>query len=76
MARSNSSLQILEQIQDERLGGHVEGGGGLVQDEKVGMGQQRHGDGAALQHAAGQLMGVALDHGAGVGHVDPVEHGQ
>ena len=47
--------QVLEQLDDLRLDGDVEGGGGLVGDEQPRVAGDRDGDHDPLQHAAGQL---------------------
>jgi hypothetical protein len=47
----------LDLLDDLRLGGHVEGGGGLVGDEQVGLAGDPDGDHDALSHAAGELVG-------------------
>ena len=46
-------------LQDLPLGDHVQGGGGLVEDDDARIQGQRHGDHHPLPHAAGQLMRVA-----------------
>ena len=52
------ALQLLHQLQNLSLYGDVEGGGGLVGDEQVGLAQQRHGDHDALLHTARKLVGI------------------
>lgn len=53
-------LQVLHQLQDLGLDGHVQGGGGLVGDKQLGMADEAHGDHHPLAHTAGELMGVLL----------------
>ncbi len=50
-------LEILEQLKDLGLHGHVESRGRLVGDEELGPAGQGDGDGHPLAHPAGQLMG-------------------
>jgi hypothetical protein len=52
------ALQLGEELQDLRLHRHVEGGGGLVGDEEIGLVGKRHGDHHALALAAGELMRI------------------
>ncbi|GAA4982808.1 hypothetical protein GCM10025734_04320 [Kitasatospora paranensis] len=54
------ALDLREEVEDLRLHGDVQGGGGFVGDEDVGLAHQRHGDHGALAHAAGELVGVAV----------------
>jgi len=50
-----SLLQVAQQLQDLRLGRHIEGGGRLVGDQQLGPAAERDGDHHALPHAAGQF---------------------
>ena len=52
-------LQILQEIEDLRLHGDVEGRHRLVANDKLGTQDQRAGDADALELAARQLMGIA-----------------
>ena len=52
-------LQLLDQVDDLRLHGHVERGGRLVGDEQRGRVRQRDRDHHPLPHPAGQLVRVA-----------------
>ena len=63
------TLQLADQVQDLRLGGDVEGGGGLVGDQQAGAAGQGDGDHGALAQAAGQLERVGVDALLGVGDV-------
>ncbi|EMF27026.1 cation transport ATPase [Streptomyces gancidicus BKS 13-15] len=65
--------ELLEQLQDLRLDGHVEGRGGLVGDEQARGAGDRHGDERALAHAAGELVRVLLEPPGRVGDADPVQ---
>ena len=51
-------LDVLDQLQNLGLDGHVQGGGGLVADEDVRVGGQGDGDDHPLPHAAGQLVRI------------------
>ena len=53
-------LQILQQVQNLGLDGHVQGGHRLVTDDEPGMQGQGLGDGNALALASGELVGVAV----------------
>src|SRR5262245_23521714 len=68
------AFELVEEVEDLGLDGHVEGGGGLVGDEELGIAGQRHGDHDALPHAARKLMRVFLHAPLGVGDVDELEH--
>jgi hypothetical protein len=67
------ALDVGEEIEDLRLNGHIERGGGFVRDEKPGFAGQRHGDHHALRHAAGQLVGKGFEPAFRVGDADEVE---
>ncbi len=54
--RPTGPLQAADQVEDLRLDGDVEGGGRLVGDDQVRLGNEGHGDDDALPHAAGQLV--------------------
>ena len=66
--------QSLEQPHDLRLDRHVERGRRLVGDQKLGLGQERHGDHDALAHAAGELVRIVADPPLRVGDADRVQH--
>src|SRR4051794_13702896 len=53
------ALQPLEQVDDLRLDGDVQGGDGLVRDDQVGIERERPRDPDALPLAAGELVRVA-----------------
>ncbi len=63
--------QAAQQIQDLRLDGHVEGRGGLVGDDEIGVVGDRDGDDGPLAHAARHLVRVVVDAclGAGDAHL-------
>ena len=51
------AFQVVDQLEDLGLDGHVEGRGRLVGDEQLGPGRRGHGDHHALAHAAGEWCG-------------------
>jgi hypothetical protein len=53
-------LEVAHQVEDLRLGGHVQRGGRLVGDEQAGMARERHGDHGALAHAAAELERIGV----------------
>ena len=53
--------EALQQADDLRLDGDVEGRGGLVGDDEPGVHGERESDHDALAHAAGELMGELID---------------
>jgi hypothetical protein len=59
--RTARRLQFAHQIEDLRLQGHVERGGGLVRDQQPGIAGQRHRDHHALAHAARELVRIFVD---------------
>ena len=73
-AELNSLLQVLQQVEDLRLHGHVERGGRLVGDQQLRVVDQRHRDHRALAHAAGELVRVVVDAAVRLRDADPVEH--
>ncbi len=59
-AHAPPALHTAEQLQDLGLGGHVEGGRGLVGDQQLRVARQRRGQGDALTHAARELERQAV----------------
>ena len=53
-------LQGAHLFQNLVLDGHIQGGGGLVRNQQVGVVGQRHGDHDALAHTAGKFMRVGF----------------
>ena len=53
-------LQLVQQVDDLLLHGHVESRSGLVGDDELRVARQRHGDEHALALAAGQFVGVGV----------------
>ena len=60
-------LRDLKDVQDLCLDGHVEGGGGLVGDDDVGVVRDGDGDHHALAHATGELVRVCVQAVLGIG---------
>ena len=54
-------LAVANEVENLLLHGHVKCGGRLVADEKLGPGDEGHGDHHALAHAAGKFVGVAVN---------------
>ena len=65
--------QIVQQLEDLRLDGHVERGGRLVGDEDVGLVGERHRDHHALALAARELMRIGVEPAFGVGQADQAQ---
>ncbi len=65
--------EFAQQMQDLRFQRHIKGGGHLVGDEQIWLGQQAHGDCNALAHAAGELKRIAVELARGVGNADAVQ---
>ena len=63
-------LEVRDEVQDVRLGGHVEPGGGLVHDEQLRVAREGHGDQHPLLLAARELVRIAQRHPRRVGQVD------
>ena len=53
-------LDILHELQNAGLDGHVQGRRRFVGDQDVGLAGQGHGDHDSLPHAAGKLKGILL----------------
>ena len=73
IAESISSLIVEQHLEHLRLHGHVEGSGGLVGDEQVGLARDGHGDHGPLPHASRELVRVHPGPLAGLGNADEVE---
>ena len=70
------ALNVLDQFQDLRLGGHVERGGGLVGDQQHGFEHQRHGDHDALALAARKLVRIGGIDAFRIRDADATQHGK
>ncbi len=60
---------VPDHLQELGLGGHVQGGGRLVGDQDVRTRGHGHGDHDALAHTAGELLGIIVVAGFGIGDV-------
>src|SRR5688500_18022556 len=54
-------LERSQQIQDLRLGGHIQSSGWFIGNQQTGSATERHSDDSALAHATTQLEGVIID---------------
>ncbi len=66
--------ELVEDAQNFHLHGHVEGGGGLVGDQHVGIGDQHHGDHRALPHAARDFVRIEAEDASRIAHLDGLQH--
>ncbi len=57
------ALEVAQEVDDLDLDGHVEGGGGFVEDDEPGTQDHGAGDGDALALAAREFVRVAGHHG-------------
>ena len=62
-----------EEPKDQLLDGHVQGRGGLVGDDHLGLVQKGHGDQDPLAHPAAELAGILAQDGPGVRDVHLVQ---
>ena len=53
-------LQVADELQDLGLDRNVQGRGGLIADEDLGVAGHGDGDDDSLAHAAGELVGILL----------------
>ena len=60
-------MQLAQKLEHASLDRHVEGGGGLVGDDDLGVAADGHGDDDALAHAARELVGIGIHALLGVG---------
>ena len=70
------ALQALQQLQNLRLNGDVERGGGLVGDQQGWLVGQRHGDHDALALPAGKFVREGSQAFLGLGQADQVQQFQ
>ena len=68
--------QVAHQVQDFGLDRDIEGRGGLVGDEQLGVAGQRLRDHGALPLAAGELVRVGAERLLRVGQLHELEHAQ
>ena len=62
--------EALEEAQDLRLDGHVEGRRGLVGEQELGIAGEGDGDHHALAHTPAELVRVVFDPAPGLGNAD------
>ncbi len=67
-------LEVVQQGEDLRLDGDVQGGRGLVGDQQLGLTTQRHRDHHPLAHAAGELVRVVAEPLGRPWQADQAEH--
>ena len=75
-AMPSSFWIFLIKFQNLRLDGHIQRGGRFVGDEKVGFGDEGHGDHYPLAHAPGELVRIHFQPVFGLGNAGFIEHGQ
>ena len=63
-----------DQVEDLGLDGRVERGRRLVEDQQRRLGGERHRDHHALEHAARELVRIAVHHPGRIGDPDLLEH--
>lgn len=68
--------EFTQQVENFRLDGHVQGGGGLLRDDQIRTGRDRAADQDALCHSAGDLVRVKAEDMLRVLDPDPREKGQ
>ena len=67
-------LQLPHQVQQLRLYGHVQRGGGFVGQDDLRIAGQGHRDHHPLAHAAGHVVRIIVHAPLGLGHADQLEH--
>ena len=63
-------LQILHQLNNLCLNGHIQRRGGLIGDQQVGLTGQGNGDHHPLAHPAGKLVGIVFHPFGGIRNAD------
>src|SRR6266699_3732064 len=71
--RSKLALEVAHQGQDLGLDSDVQSGCGLVGDQELGVGRQRHGNHHPLTHAAGELVRILPGSTFGIGDPNQTE---
>jgi hypothetical protein len=64
------AAQIIDEIEDLRLHGHIERSGWLVRHQQAWVASQRHGDHHALALTTRKLVRIAEHGGGGRGNAD------
>ena len=67
-------FKLVQQIQNLRLNGDVQGRGRLIGNEQFGFARQGHGNHHPLTHATRELMGIVIDPLCGLGNIDQPQH--
>ena len=67
-------FKLVQQIQNLRLNGHVQGGSRLIGNEQFGFARQGHGNHHPLTHTARELMGIVIDTLRRLGNIDQPQH--
>jgi hypothetical protein len=67
-------LQFAHQVEYLGLDCDVEGGGGLICDQQLGIARHRHCDHHALAHAAGKLVRVGVRATLRLGNMNSAQH--
>ena len=65
--------QVVDQLENLRLNGHVERGRRFVGNQQLRVPGQRHCDHDPLLHAAGELVRIGVDPGFGRGDADQLQ---
>ncbi len=68
------SLQLVQQIENLRLSGHIERRGRLIGDEQARVTRKRHRDHGALPQSAAQLKSIFVDPALGLGNAHLAQH--
>ena len=66
--------QIAEQVENDRLGGDIQRGGGFVQHQQTRLSAERHRNCDTLLHPAAELVRVAPGDGFGICDFDAPQH--
>ena len=53
--------EVVDEVEDLGLDGHIEGGGRLVGDQELGLTGQRHRDHHPLAQTTGEFVGVLVE---------------
>src|SRR5690625_3406037 len=62
IGQAEAVAQVLEQVDDTGLNGHVEGGDRLIEDQQLWVRHQRPGDADPLPLTSGELVRIAFGH--------------
>ena len=67
------TTEFLDQVKDLFLDGHIQRRCRLIRDDQIGVARQSEGDHNALAHAAGKLVRIGFQPGAGLGDADSLQ---